>query len=77
MIKKKDLKTLETTLLDVALVVRGFAKTKRTEEDEQQFLKELNGVIHDYLLGDFIYAALNIPVIEPYSGSGFYPEQIF
>ena len=64
MIKKKDLKTLETTLSDVAWVVRGFATTQRTPKDEQQFLKELNSVIHDYLLGDFVYRALGIPMEE-------------
>jgi len=64
MIKKKSLEKLETTLKNVAWVVHGFAMTKRTQEDEQQFLKELNSVIHDYLLGDFIYASLGIPMEE-------------
>ena len=64
MIKKKSLEKLETTLKNVAWVVHGFAMTKRTQEDEQQFLKELNSVIHDYLLGDFVYRALGIPIEE-------------
>ena len=64
MIKKKSLEKLETTLLDVALVVHGFAKTQRTPKDEQQFFKELNAVVHHYLLGDFIYASLGIPIKE-------------
>ena len=64
MIKKKSLEKLETTLKNVAWVVHGFAMTKRTQEDEQQFLKELNSVIHDYLLGDFVYRALGIPMEE-------------
>ena len=64
MIKKKDLKTLETTLSDVAWVVRGFATTQRTPKDEQHFFEELNAVVHHYLLGDFIYASLGIPIKE-------------
>ena len=64
MIKKKDLKTLETTLSDVVWVVRGFATTQRTPKDEQHFFEELNAVVHHYLLGDFIYASLGMPIEE-------------
>ena len=64
MIKKKSLEKLETTLKNVAWVVRGFATTQRTPKDEQHFFEELNAVVHHYLLGDFIYASLGIPMEE-------------
>ena len=62
--QKKRLEMLHNELLDAAWVIRGFMNSKGFRKDERQFLKELNAVVHHYLLGDFIYASLGIPMEE-------------
>ena len=60
----KKIQEVKDQLLDSALAVQRFMVSDGTLEDERQFLKELNAVVHHYLLGDFIYASLGIPIKE-------------